>query len=240
MMKEPSNKIINEIPLEKANQLLKEKSAQQRLLWAYDKFKDQFALTTSFGIQSSVLLHLAQCLKEKDIFPKIIWVDTGYLPKETYIYAEKLIKLLDLKIEIAQSKYSPAHMEAIFGKLWENSSEDFQKYHQIRKVDPLEYKLKKFKILCWATGVRGNQTKHRSTMNFFDITRGKYSLRPLLDWTTKDIYYYMQKNNLPQHPLFEKGYSSVGDWHSSGPDTEEIKGRKTRFGGQNEECGIHL
>ena len=50
----------------------------------------------------------------------------------------------------------------------------------------------------------------------------------------------MQNHNLPQHPLFEKGYSTIGDWHSSAPDSNDSLGRKTRFGGLKEECGIHI
>ena len=50
----------------------------------------------------------------------------------------------------------------------------------------------------------------------------------------------MEKNKLPQHPLFEKGYSTVGDWHSSEAENPNTKGRSTRFRGLSEECGIHL
>ena len=77
-------------------------------------------------------------------------------------------------------------------------------------------------------------------MTWLDPIRGRLSLRPLLDWTAKDVFYYMQNNDLPQHPLFDKGYSTVGDWHSSGPDADSLNGRKTRFGGMKQECGIHL
>ena len=77
-------------------------------------------------------------------------------------------------------------------------------------------------------------------MTWLDPIRGRLSLRPLLEWSPKDIFYYMQKNKLPQHPLFNKGYSTVGDWHSSGPDGADGKGRNTRFAGLKEECGIHL
>ena len=50
----------------------------------------------------------------------------------------------------------------------------------------------------------------------------------------------MEENHLPAHPLFIKGYSSVGDWHSSNPDGIEAKGRDTRFRGIKQECGIHI
>jgi phosphoadenosine phosphosulfate reductase len=77
-------------------------------------------------------------------------------------------------------------------------------------------------------------------MRHLEAVRQRWSLRPLLNWTNKDIFYYMQDHDLPQHPLFEKGYSTVGDWHSSGPDGLEVSGRATRFGGLKQECGIHL
>ena len=77
-------------------------------------------------------------------------------------------------------------------------------------------------------------------MNLIDFVRGRLSLRPLLNWSKKDIFYYMREHNLPQHPLFEKGYSTVGDWHSSQAENITNKGRSTRFGGVSEECGIHI
>ena len=77
-------------------------------------------------------------------------------------------------------------------------------------------------------------------MAFLDLIRDRLSLRPLLDWTPKQVFYYMQEHQLPQHPLFEKGYSTVGDLHSSAPDGGEASGRETRFGGLKQECGLHL
>ena len=109
----------------------------------------------------------------------------------------------------------------------------------MRKIKPLENGLKKYDIFCWASGVRSSQTENRNKMKFIDVIRQRLSLRPLLNWTNKDIFYYMEENNLPAHPLFIKGYSSVGDWYSSSPDGIERKGRDTRFGGIKQECGIH-
>ena len=225
--------------LKKYNQQLLDMTAQEILIWGHKKFGNQFAITTSFGIQSSVLLNiLSQSGLQKKI--KIFWIDTGYLPQETYHYAQKLINDLSLEIEVLQSELSPARMEALHGKLWEtNKASDLDKYHELRKIKPLENALDKYNIECWASGIRSSQTEDRNKMNFLDLIRQRLSLRPLLNWTNKDIFYYMEENNLPAHPLFIKGYSSVGDWHSSSPDGIEIKGRDTRFGGIKEECGIH-
>ena len=226
--------------LKKYNQQLLDMTAQEILIWGYEKFGNQFAITTSFGIQSSVLLNiLNQTGLQKKI--KIFWIDTGYLPQETYHYAQKLIKDLSLEIEVLQSEISPARMEALYGKLWEtNKASDLDKYHELRKIKPLENALEKYNIQCWASGIRSSQTEDRNKMNFLDLIRQRLSLRPLLNWTNKDIFYYMEENNLPAHPLFSKGYSTVGDWHSSSQDGIDIKGRSTRFGGIKQECGIHI
>tara|TARA_Y100001968_G_scaffold279768_1_gene275894 strand:- start:62 stop:835 length:774 start_codon:yes stop_codon:yes gene_type:complete len=222
------------------NKYLEKLSAQDQLKWGFEEFDENFVLTTSFGIQSSVLLHMTRIFQSTRK-PKVIWIDTGYLPKETYNYAEKLTSLCELDLIIAQSDLSPARMEALFGRLWETGSkEDLEKYHQIRKVEPLEKILSKLNVKCWASGVRKGQTENRKSMNSIDFIRDRLTLRPLLNWTKKDIFYYMQKNNLPQHPLFEKGYSTVGDWHTSAAENNNSQGRSTRFGGLSEECGIHL
>ncbi len=231
---------IQGVSLLDARAHLKDLQPQDRLDWAYQKFGNRFAMTTSFGIQSSVLLHMLTKSSFCSEVP-VIWVDTGYLPFETYRYAEQLTNQFGLNIRIAQSHLTPANMEALHGRLWETKSvKDLERYHSIRKVEPLERAFNDLNVLCWASGVRGGQTDHRRSMQLLDSLRERFTLRPLLEWSQKEVFYYMEDNNLPQHPLFEKGYSTVGDWHSSSPDSEDLKGRGTRFGGLKQECGIHL
>lgn len=226
--------------LDASRQALEDLQPAERLAWALDQFGEGFALTTSFGIQSAVLLHMLSQLPGGSSVP-VIWVDTGYLPPETYHYSEQLRERLKIRLVVAQSPISPARMEALHGRLWETGSlSDLETYHRIRKVEPLEEALETLKVSCWASGVRRGQTDHRRSMSWLDPIRDRLSLRPLLDWTHKDIYYYMQDNDLPQHPLFDQGYSTVGDWHSSGPDGGDSSGRDTRFGGLKQECGIHV
>ena len=217
---------------------LEQLDALGRLRWGQQRFGDGFALTTSFGIQAAVSLHLVSQLEAP---VQVIWVDTGYLPAETYQYAETLTRLLGLQVHVAQASMSPARMEALHGKLWETGQvDDLETYHRIRKVEPLDQALHDLAVTCWASGVRGKQTDHRRTMQPLQLVRGRWALRPLLDWGNREVYYYMQEHNLPQHPLFEQGYSTVGDWHSSAPDDGSVSGRATRFGGLKQECGIHL
>jgi len=218
-------------------------SAEDRLSWAWETFGDSFCLTTSFGIQSAVLLHMASRLGDgrAGAGVRVIWVDTGYLPAETYRYAKELCERLPLNLQVVQSDLSPARMEALYGQLWETGSlEDLSLYNRLRKVEPLDRALKQGGIRCWASGVRGSQTDHRRTMTALDSVRGLWSVRPLLSWRPKDVFYYMERHQLPQHPLFAEGYSTVGDWHSSAADDGTREGRATRFGGLKQECGIHL
>ena len=231
---------LSSAELDQARAALDALTPQQRLAWAVDRFGDRFALTTSFGIQSSVLLHMLSELPEAADVP-VIWVDTGYLPPETYQYAETLQQRLNIRLVVAQSPISPARMEALHGRLWETGDvKDLEVYLQIRKVEPLERALADLDVQCWASGVRRGQTEHRRQMTWLDPIRQRLSLRPLLTWTPRDVFYYMQEHELPQHPLFDQGYSTVGDWHSSGPDGAELSGRDTRFGGLKQECGIHV
>jgi phosphoadenosine phosphosulfate reductase len=230
------------IDLAAAREQLGTFSAQERLRWAHQTFGAGFALTTSFGIQSAVLLHMVSELgQQTGLAVPVIWVDTGYLPAETYQYADQLVQRLQLNLVVAQATLSPARMEALHGRLWESGQVgDFELYHRLRKVEPLDHALTERGVTCWASGVRGSQTDHRRAMEPLDPVRERWSLRPLLSWSNRDVYYYMEEHQLPQHPLFEQGYSTVGDWHSSAPDAAEVSGRATRFGGLKQECGIHL
>jgi phosphoadenosine phosphosulfate reductase len=225
-----------------ARALLGSMGAADRLRWALDTFGDGLVITTSFGIQSAVLLHLvSQLMAARGCTIPVVWVDTGYLPPETYRYAQQLSQRLGLAPHVAQAELSPARMEALHGRLWETGDvEDLERYHRLRKVEPLDRALTSLAASCWASGVRGNQTDHRRSMTVLDTVRQRWSLRPLLTWSNRDVYYYMQEHDLPQHPLFEQGYSTVGDWHSSAPDDGSVSGRATRFGGLKQECGIHL
>ena len=125
-------------------------------------------------------------------------------------------------------------MEAKYWKLWETNKEsDLDKYHELRKIKPLENGLEKYNITCWASGVRSSQTDNRNKMKFIDVIRQRLSLRPLLNWTNKDIFYYMEENNLPAHPLFIKGYSSVGDCIQAVPMVVKQRGEIQDLGGLN-------
>jgi phosphoadenosine phosphosulfate reductase len=202
-------------------------------------FGDGLVMSSSFGIQAAVMLHLATQVKP-DI--PVIWIDTGYLPAETYQFAEDLISRLNLNIQVYQSPISPARMEALYGKLWElDDVEAFNRYDYIRKVEPMQRALRDLKATAWLAGLRSKQTDHRKTLDVVGIQGDRYKVLPILDWHSRDIYNYLTEFDLPYHPFFERGYTSVGDWHSSRPVTaDDEHERNTRFRGLKQECGLHL
>lgn len=216
-----------------------EASAEALVQWGAETFGDGLVMSTSFGIQSAVMLHLVT-----QIHPTtpIIWVDTGYLPAETYRFADQLTQRLQLNLKVYQSPLSPAHMEARHGRLWEKGTvAALNQYDQIRKVEPMQRALQELGATAWLAGLRSKQTDHRQTLDRIGQQNGIYKLLPILAWHSREIYQYLTKYDLPYHPYFDQGYVTVGDWHSSRPlSADDSDERDTRFQGLKQECGIHL
>lgn len=216
-----------------------EESALSLIDWADRTFGSRLVMSTSFGIQSAVMLHLATRVRS-DI--PVIWIDTGYLPLETYCFAEQLREKLKLNLKVYQSPISPARMEALYGRLWEQSEpEALERYLKMRKVEPMERALRELDAAAWLAGLRRDQTRHRRGLQEVEKQNGRYKICPILGWTSRDVHQYLSCHGLPYHPFFEQGYATVGDWHSSRPMTvTDGHERETRFGGRKEECGLHL
>lgn len=225
--------------LEAVNQHLDGVSAEHAIEWAAQQFGEGLVLSTSFGIQAAVMLHLATRMMP-DI--PVIWVDTGYLPAETYRFAEELTERLNLNLKVYQSSMSPARMEAIHGRLWDRKEvEALNLYDRIRKVEPMQQALRELGATAWLAGLRRDQTGHRQILPRVSQQDGIYKILPILDWNARDIYQYLTAYDLPYHPFFDRGYVSVGDWHSSRPLTAgDEHERDTRFHGLKQECGLHL
>lgn len=229
----------SQLDIETINQHLNTLDAIQIVEWAADMFGSGLVMSTSFGIQSAVMLHLVT-----SVVPSIpiIWVDTGYLPAKTYRFADELTQRLNLNLKVYQSPLSPARMEALYGKLWDKQDlESLNLYDQIRKVEPMQRALQELGASAWLAGLRRDQTSHRKNLDVLNRQDPHYKVLPILDWNSKNIYDYLQAHDLPYHPMFDEGYVTVGDWHSSRPITAmDEHERDTRFHGLKQECGLHL
>lgn len=228
-----------EIDLEAANENLGNAEAIASIEWAAETFGSGLVMTSSFGIHSAVMLHLATRVVP-DI--PVIWIDTGYLPAETYKFAEELTEKLNLNLKVYQSPMSPARMEALYGRLWEeNTVEALNRYDRIRKVEPMQRALKDLGATGWLAGLRKDQTDHRKSLQRIGKQGDIYKVLPIFEWNSRQVYYYLTDHELPYHPYFDLGYTTVGDWHSSRPVTaDDQSDRDTRFQGLKQECGLHL
>jgi len=216
---------------------LEDSTAFARIQWAKNTFGDSLVMSTSFGIQSAVLLDLVT--QQIPNIP-IIFIDTGYLFPETYSLAEELSKRLKLNLYTYRGKLAPKEQEDRYGKLWEKGEEGLNQYNEINKIEPMNRAITELKASAWLSGLRRQQSQSRKNLSAVQRQNKVTKIYPIIDWDDATIYKYITENNLPYHPLWKKGYVSVGDWHSSSPLKADMTAEETRFNGIKRECGLHL
>jgi len=222
---------------------LAEKSSEAVVRWASDTFGDGLVMTTSFGMQAAVMLHLVT-----RVVPgiPIIFIDTGFHFRQTYEFADQLTDRLNLNLKVYHPLQSAAWFLAQHGELWNQGDTDDQRrdsltrYDQMRKVEPMQRALQQLGATAWLAGLRKGQTDHRAMLDKVAQQGGQHKVHPILTWTMRDVHHYLKAHDLPYHPLRDKGYASIGDWHSTFPMGETEDERAGRFHGLKQECGIHL
>ena len=216
---------------------LEKVSAEKRVAWALERFRPEIILSTSFGVQSAVLLHMVT-----QQWPEIpvVMVDTRYLFPETYRFADMLTERLKLNLKVYRAQVSAAWQEARHGKLWEHGVEGIEKYNQVNKVEPMQRAIRELNARGWITGLRRQQAKSRKEVGVLQKQGDVVKIQPIIDWTDRMIYEYLKKYDLPYHPLWEQGYVSIGDVHTTRPLTADMTEEETRFFGLKRECGLHI
>jgi phosphoadenosine phosphosulfate reductase len=224
------------VDLAAAERKLSNATASERIEWGLEQFGPALVLSTSFGAQAAVMLHLAT-----RIAPRIpvVLVDTGYLFPETYRFADLLTQRFLINLKVFRSAESPAWIEARHGKLWEKGAEGLETYNQIVKVEPMQRALSELGARAWLAGLRRVQSSSRENLPVVSTQDGRIKILPIVEWTDRDVYQYLSENDLPYHPLWEKGYVSIGDTHTTRPLTADMSPEETRFFGGKRECGIH-
>jgi phosphoadenosine phosphosulfate reductase len=223
--------------LAEINVWLAGRSAEQRVAWALESLSGEHALSSSFGAQSAVSLHLTTQLMP-DI--PVILIDTGYLFPETYRFVDQLSQRLALNLKIYRPQIGVAWMEARLGKLWEQGVEGIERYNRLRKVEPMRRALDELGVRTWFAGLRRSQTEARAGIDFLELRDGHWTLHPLADWSDRDVGRYLAQHDLPYHPLWDAGYVSIGDVHTTRPWQPGMREEDTRFFGLKRECGLHF
>jgi phosphoadenosine phosphosulfate reductase len=224
------------VDLAAVNRRLAAASAEDRVAWAVREFGDGLVLSSSFGAQAAVMLSLAT--RAMPEIP-VVFIDTGYLFPETYRFADELAARLKLNLKVYRAAESPAWLEARHGRLWEKGLEGLETYNRIAKVEPMQRALRELGARAWLAGLRRSQAGSREELPIVARQDGRVKIHPIADWTDRDVHRYLTQHGLPYHPLWDQGYVSIGDVHTSRPLTAELTPEQTRFFGLKRECGLH-
>lgn len=210
------------------------------LQWAMGQFGKRFVITTSFQREGMVLLDMAARLNPQ---VRVVTLDTGRLPEETYTMIEMVRQRYGLDVEIVFPEAAEVEqmMRQHGPNLFYGSVPERKLCCQIRKVRPLERKLQD--VDAYAVGLRREQSESRESIAAVSEARGKVKLSPLADWSSEQVRSYLAEHDVPQHPLYEKGYPSIG----CGPCTRPtLPGEGERAGrwwweeSADKECGLHF
>ena len=211
-------------------------TAVQRVQWALQHVPGPLVMSSSFGAQSAVMLHLLT--RQRPDIP-VLLIDTGYLFAETYRFVDELTARLQLNLKVYRPEVSPAWMEARHGRLWEQGEAGIARYNQLRKVEPMQRALDELGASGWFSGLRRVQSRSRAQIPFIERRNGRWKFHPLADWRDRDVGAYLQQHDLPYHPLWQQGYVSIGDTHTTRPWQPGMDAEDTRFFGLRRECGLH-
>ncbi|MBI3317439.1 MAG: phosphoadenylyl-sulfate reductase [Candidatus Omnitrophica bacterium] len=228
--------MAHQLDLEKLNAEFETKNPQEIIAWAVAEFSPRFALTSSFGPESGTLLHMVSQI-QRDL--PVLFLETGYHFPETLAYKDQLVKLLGLTKVIdlrADSGKKAALVAKHDGVPYEK---DPDSCCHINKVEPLDKVLKNYD--AWMSGIRRRQTDFRKSIRIVEEYEGEmYKVSPLSNFTSRDSWWYLKEHKIPQHPLYEKGYLSIGCWPCTRPVQAGDDERSGRWAGKaKSECGIH-
>ncbi|KAA6097839.1 MULTISPECIES: phosphoadenylyl-sulfate reductase [Pantoea] len=230
------SKVDRIMALAESNVQLEKLSAEQRVSWALEQLPGAFVLSSSFGIQAAVLLHMVT--QQRPDIP-VILTDTGYLFPETYRFIDELTQQLNLNLQIFRAETSPAWQEARYGKLWEQGVEGIEQYNQLNKVEPMNRALQTLGAQTWFAGLRRDQSGSRASLPVLAVQRGVFKILPIIDWDNRQVHQYLKQHGLKYHPLWDEGYLSVGDTHTTRKWEPGMAEEETRFFGLKRECGLH-
>ncbi len=209
---------------------------QDRIGWAAERFGDRLVLSSSFGAQAAVLLHMATRIRP-DI--PVVLIDTGYLFPETYRFVDELSERLELNLKVYRAPLSPAWQEARWGRLWERGAEGLERYNRYAKVEPMRRALAELDARGWISGIRRSQSRSREHASLLARDGSCLKIHPILEWGDRQVHQYLAEHDLPYHPLWHKNYLSIGDVHTTRAVNGEVSLDEARFFGLKRECGIH-
>ena len=230
------------LDLPEVNSVLERCDPPQIVAWAAREFGDDLIMSSSFGAESAALIHLATSANPGI---RVVLVDTQFLFNETHEFVEKLRDRFDLQLRV----YRPAHRGEEYLNLanetdskWRNNVE---RCCAVNKNEPFDRAMRELRPHAWLRGIRRDQAETRRGRQIVEFSErfNCYAISPLLNWSAEQIRAYMQRYDLPSHPLLAKGYTSIGCHPESCTRPVQIgeDARAGRWTGLSKtECGLHL
>jgi phosphoadenosine phosphosulfate reductase len=231
-----------QIDVESLNREFERASPQKILGWAVTTFGNDLVMSSSFGAESAVLLHMVSQIAPQT---RVIFVDTGYLFPETYAFMEQLRHRLNLNVWIYRTRNDPVVYLSVHGEGDPTLRRDIESCCAENKNEPFARAMAEQTHQAWLRGIRRAQADSRRDRHFIEWSR-RYScwaISPLLNMSTKDAYAYLKANKLPLHPLVDRGYLSIGcnPLTCTRPVIAGEDPRAGRWSGSNKtECGVNL
>jgi phosphoadenosine phosphosulfate reductase len=203
--------------------------------WAVETFRPDVALTSSFGADSAALIHMAL---QVDPAISIRTVDTGFLFPETLQFTQMLRDRWKLNLQVFRTTLPKAEIERL-AREHATTPIDDQYCCGAYKREATERALAGLR--CWIAGLmRAEAVTRRSTPIVEQLEGGLVKVAPIAAWTARQIADYMREHDLPYHPLWAKGYTSIGCALHTQKPVDPNDPRSGRWAGQGKtECGIH-
>jgi phosphoadenosine phosphosulfate reductase len=209
--------------------------AEDVLRWAVEEFGERLCLSCSWQKQSSVLVHM---VAELGLDVHIIELDTHLFFRESYETRETLVERYGLTLIVPEVITIAEQHKREGPNLWETNPD--QCCH-IRKVEPLLRLLEPYD--AWVSGIRREQSPSRASARKVERSQryGVWKVQPLADWSEKDVWGYIMRNEIPYNPLHDVGYRSIGCIPCTRPTRPDEEERAGRWAGSDKlECGIHV
>ena len=148
------------------------------------------------GRNAAVMLHL---VSQVDKSLPTIWVDTGYNLRDTYVVAERLIRDLQVNVEVYSPQMTSERRNAIMGGIpTVDEEERHQDFTQQVKLEPFARALDDYQPEIWLTGIRREETEHRKGLDIVSMDhRGIIKVAPLFYWSEEQVEDYMEQFELP-------------------------------------------
>ncbi len=103
----------------------------------------------------------------------------------------------------------------------------------------MERALQSLDVGTWFAGLRRSQSRGRAATPIIESSGERWKVHPIADWNDRQVYEYLKQHGLPHHPLWDKGYVSIGDVHTTRSLADVASRDETRFFGLKRECGLH-